>query len=166
MDNAALIAGFWKHLSDRFDHAQGFISDDEMRITEPALFQPYEEVLPAFKVFFQAFGSADDLTVSISGNSNGDKDRNVFVSFTSASFEEDTVHIDIRIFLCQRAVAPLFNVFICLFVEVADRAGGHSGSPESFGDIGTLSSFRTLIFRMSFLESMSSNLYHAAVCCS
>ena len=85
------------YLADCFDHSQSLITYDEARIPETALFQPDEEILPAFKIFLEPFSSSYDLTVSVSGHPYGDKDGNVLILFAPASFQKDPVHIYIWI---------------------------------------------------------------------
>ena len=135
MYNAALIFRMRKHLADCFDHSQGFIADDQTGIFKTTLFQPDKEVFPTLEIFLQAFCCTYDLAVSVAGNSNGYEDGDIFVFFTPAAFQEDTININIRIVILELAVSPLIDVLICLFVQVAYCSGRHFGSPKSFGDI-------------------------------
>ena len=66
---------------------------------EPPLLKPDQKVFPAFKVFFKAFGSTNDFAIAIVCDTNRNENRYVFIILTPASFEEDTIYIDVRVLL-------------------------------------------------------------------
>ena len=86
MYDAALIFRVWKHLADCFNHSQGFVADDQTGIFKTTLFQPYKEVFPTLEILFQTFCCTYDFAVSVTGNSNGYEDGDVFVFFTPTAF--------------------------------------------------------------------------------
>ena len=135
MYDAALIFRMRKHLADCFDHSQSFIADDQTGVFKTALLQPNKEVFPTLEIFLQAFCCTYDLAVSVTGNSNGYEDGDIFLFFTPAAFQEDTININIRIVIFELAVSPLLDVLICLFVPVADCSGRYLCPPKCFGDI-------------------------------
>ena len=78
MYGTALVFRLRKDLCDGVAHAEAFVSDNEFDAVKPAFFQPYKEAFPAFGILLHAFGSTDDLTVSVLVNSYGDKDADIF----------------------------------------------------------------------------------------
>ena len=67
--------------------------------------------------------SALDLAVSVPVNADRDQHGNVLDFAAPAAFQIDAVNVDIGVFAGKGAAAPLFDVFVGLLIEVADRTG-------------------------------------------
>ena len=120
MHDAALVPGVWKYLSNRFEHAKAFVTNNEFDTFKSASPEPLKEVFPAIFILFHSFGSTQNLAVSVLVDGNGHQNGNVFVLTSPIPAQIDPVHVDIRIVPLQGTVAPLLNMDVRLLVEFAD----------------------------------------------
>lgn len=86
------------------------------------------EWFPAFTVFFQPFRSAKDFPAAILTDTNGNEDRNV-LNLATATFRVDTIYVNIRIGSGEQTGMLGLDMFISLFVRVADGSREHFYSP-------------------------------------
>ena len=124
MNCTALISGIRKDFRNGFQHAEVLITDDQAYTSKPSFFQPYEERTPAFTILFHAFRSAKDLLAAILADTNGNENRNVLDLAAPAAFQVNTIYVNIWIVPGKRTGTPGFNMFISLFIQVADGSGG------------------------------------------
>ena len=123
MNGTALITGVGKNFRNSFKHSEVLVPDDQANAFKSTFFKPYKEGTPALLVFFHTFSYTDDLTAAIVADTYGNKDRYILDLTTPAAFQIDAIDIDIRITAGQWACTPGFNMFIGLFIKVADSAG-------------------------------------------
>ena len=97
MNNAALILGFWEDFTGSFEHAKTLVANNELDTLQSTAAQPFEELLPAFFVFLQTFGCAENLTVSVFIDCNGHKNGYILVFASPVPFQIDAIHIHIGI---------------------------------------------------------------------
>ncbi len=135
MDNAALVFRVRKNLMDRLQHTAIPVTDDEPDAGKAPFFEPDKEVVPALVVFLHAFGSTEDLAITVLIDADRDKYGDVLDFAAPAALQVNTVYIDIGVFAGERAAAPLLDVFVGFLIEVADCTRGYTGSPQGLGDI-------------------------------
>ena len=129
MNCTALISGLRKDFRNGFKHTEILIADDQTNTSKPAFFQPYEERTPAFTISFHPFRSAKDFPAAVLTDANGNENRNVLDLAVSTTFQVNTIYINIGIVHGKQTGTPGFDMFISLFIQVADGSGRYFRSP-------------------------------------
>lgn len=99
------------------------------------LFLAHHEGTPALPVFFHYLGCTNHFTVAFFVYRHGHQDRYILIFSAPVSLEIDAVQIDIGILVLELALPPFFYMAVNLFVQIADRAGGHLAAPQRRGNI-------------------------------
>ena len=120
MYGTALVFRLREDFLDGVTHAEAFVPDHELYTVKPAFFQPYKEAFPAFGILLHAFGSTDDLTVTVLVYADGDKNTNIFKLSAPVALEVNAVYIDIRVLSGQLAVSLFFNMHIGFLIQITD----------------------------------------------
>lgn len=84
-----------------------------------------KEIGPPATVFLVAFDHPENLAVSLATDTDGDQYRDIADLTTPGAFKDDAVEVNVGKFLCNGAIAPLFDFVVHLLVEFADRTGTH-----------------------------------------
>lgn len=129
MYGTSLISGIRKNFRNGFQHPQILITDNQTYTSKPAFLQSYKERTPALTILFHAFRSAKNFTTSILADADCNENGNVLDLATPAAFQRNTIHINIWIVPGKRACPSGFDMFISLFIEVANRPRRHFCSP-------------------------------------
>ena len=58
-------------------------------------------------------------------DANGNKNRNVLNLTAPAAFQVNTIYVNIGIVPGKRTGTSGFDMFICLFIQIADDSGGY-----------------------------------------
>ena len=111
MNRTALISGIRKDFRNGFKHAE--------------ILMPMINRTPAFTILFHAFRSAKDFPAAILTDANGNKNRNVLNLTAPAAFQVNTIYVNIGIVPGKRTGTSGFDMFICLFIQIADDSGGY-----------------------------------------
>ena len=72
----------------------------------------------AFLVFFHAFCCTDNLTAANDIHADNNKDRNILNFAAPATFQVETINIDIWIAAGQRTCTPGFDMLICFLLRL------------------------------------------------
>ena len=102
---------------------------------QTAFFEPDKEAFPAFCIFFHAFHGSDDLTVTVLIHADCHQNADIFKLSAPISLEINPIHINIRIFSGQPAVAPFLNMHIRFLIQITDGGSRHPTAPKGFRNI-------------------------------
>ena len=97
MDGTALVLGVWVHFAHGLQHPLALVANNELHTVQPTAAEPLEEAHPAGFVLFHPLGSAQDFTVTVFIDCDGDQNGYVFIFSAPVPAQVDAIHIDIRI---------------------------------------------------------------------
>ena len=135
MHRTTLVFCLRKDLCHGIAHSEAFVSHDEPYTLQTAFFEPDKEAFPAFCIFLHAFRSSDDLTVTVLIHADCHQNADIFKLSAPISLEINPVHINIRIFPGQPAVAPFLDMHIRFLIQITDGGSRHTATPKSFRNI-------------------------------
>ena len=122
VNDTALIPRFREDFTGCFEHAEALVANNELDALQSAVAQPLKKLLPAFLIFLHPFGCPQNLTVSVFIDCNGHKNGYILIFAAPVPFQINAIHIHIGILsTLEWSVSPLFDVFVCLLVQFADR---------------------------------------------
>ena len=122
VNDTALIPGFREDFTSCFEHAEALVANNELDTLQSAVAQPLKKLLPAFLIFLHPFSCPQNLTVSVFIDCNGHKNGYILIFAAPVPFQINAIHIHIGILSALKwSVSPLFDVFVCLLVQFADR---------------------------------------------
>ena len=136
MNGTALVFGLWKHLSNRIQHPQTLVTNDEFYAVQAAATEPLKEVNPTGLVLFHTLSSTQNFTISVLIDGDCNQNGHIFILSAPISAQIDAIHIDIRIAATlQRAVTPFLNVDIGFLIQLADGGGRYLAAPQGLSDV-------------------------------
>ena len=98
-------------------------------------FEMFKESAPSRLIFLVAFLNAENTTKAVLIDANRHQHGNIFNLASPATFEDNAIEVNIRIIAFDGAATPGLDMFVDLFVEVADRARANARAPKRLGDI-------------------------------
>ena len=136
VDITPLAFGLWEHFSYGLQHTRALVADNEFQSVQAAPAEPLKKADPAGLVLFHALSRPQNLAVSVFIDHNCYQNGYVFKLSAPVAAQIDPIHVDVRIpSTLQRAIAPILNVDIRLFVQFADGGGGLFASPQGLRNI-------------------------------